>query len=101
MSNDQVKDRDYLRYYRPLGDRVIVSPVVDGRDLNGLIIPEDSLPPVRKALVMKCGPGTPTYPMPVKATDIVLIPRNKGFKEIRFNDATWILCRSQDLIAIV
>ena len=96
MSNNQ-----YLRYYTPLGNRLLASPVRDDRDKHSLIIPEEALPAIRKALVIKCGPGTPTYSMPVKATDIILIPRDSNAKKLRFNDVEFLVLRSQDIIAIV
>ena len=96
-----MSNNDYTKYYRPLGDRLMVNPVRVDRDPSGLILPESALPAIRKALVMKCGPGTPSYPMPVKATDIILIPRSHGFKKVQFNNVEFLILRSQDIIAIV
>lgn len=91
----------YQPYYTPLGNRVLINPVVgDGKTHSGIKIPEAAMPPIQKALVVKVGPGVDDKRPCVKAGDTIIMSRGVGV-EVEFGDAKYRIIKDSDVLAIV
>lgn len=91
---------------RPIGDHLIVAPVVEpDTTASGLYIPETTLKPTMKAIVVGMGPGLPgkkgiIKPIPVNMYDVILIGSMVG-TEVKVDGDTLLIIREDDIIAVV
>lgn len=91
----------YDPYYKPIGNKVMVNPAVDDmKDQGGILIPEEALPPIQRAVVIKTGRGVGDAKPIVKAGDTIIMPRGIG-SEVAFGDANYRIIKELDVLAIV
>lgn len=97
----------YQRYYRPLGQNVLVQPIEDYGEKpwkdtteTGVIKGKTNLKPVIRAKVVSKGPGTPDHPVEVKYNDIVLVGRMSGVP-ITFGYVTMFVIPQSEILAIL
>lgn len=97
MSNVKIK---------PLGDRVIVSPIEPKEVLKGgIIIPDSAKEKPMEGKVIAVGPGAlnksgERLPMDVKAGDKVLYGKYAG-TEVKIEDEKYLIMHQEDILGIL
>ena len=91
--------------YRPLHDRVIISPI-EGKEISagGIIIPDTAKEKPQEGKVVAVGTGIvlkdgKTVPLQVKPGDRVLFSKYAG-TEVKFGDETHVVMREDDILVI-
>ncbi|MGC9965338.1 MAG: co-chaperone GroES [Syntrophobacteraceae bacterium] len=92
--------------YRPLHDRVIISPI-EGKEISagGIIIPDTAKEKPQEGKVVAVGTGIvlkdgKTIPLQVKPGDRVLFSKYAG-TEVKFGDETHLVVREDDILGII
>ena len=91
---------------RPLGNRVLVRRLEAEETLKGgIILPDTAKKKQESAEVVAIGTGSKDkegnlIPIPVKVGDVILMEKYSG-QEVTLEDETYVILRSDDLIAIV
>lgn len=91
---------------KPLGDRVIVSPVEPKEEIRGgIIIPDSAKEKPMQGKVIAVGPGAlnkdgKRNPMDVKAGDVVLYGKYSG-TEVKLNDEKYLIMHQEDILGII
>jgi chaperonin GroES len=90
----------------PLGDRVIIDPLLDEADKSagGIFIPDTAKEKPQKGKVVAAGPGRTTddgnvVPLPVKAGDIVIYSKYAG-TEYKQDGREYLIVREADILAV-
>ncbi len=97
MSNVKIK---------PLGDRVIVSPIEPKEVVKGgIIIPDSAKEKPMEGKVLAVGPGAlnkagERLPMDVKAGDKVLYGKYAG-TEVKIEDEKYLIMHQEDILGIL
>lgn len=97
MSNVKIK---------PLGDRVIVSPIEPKEVVKGgIIIPDSAKEKPMEGKVVAVGPGAlnkagERLPMDVKAGDKVLYGKYAG-TEVKIDDEKYLIMHQEDILGIL
>ncbi len=95
-----------MTHIKPLGNRVLAKRVEAQSKLKGgLILPDSAKKQQEIAEVIACGPGIHSkeghlLAMPVKVGDKILLDKYSA-QEFQFNDETFIMIKSDDIVAIV
>lgn len=91
---------------KPLGDRVIISPI-EPKELvkGGIIIPDSAKEKPMEGKVVAVGPGVlnkkgERLPMDVKAGDKVLYGKYSG-TEIKLDDQKYLIMHQEDILGIL
>lgn len=91
---------------RPLGNRVLVRRLEAEETLKGgIILPDTAKKKQESAEVVAVGTGSKDkegnlIPIPVKVGDVILMEKYSG-QEVTLEDETYVILRSDDLIAII
>ena len=91
---------------KPLGDRVIISPIEPKEVVKGwMIIPERAEEKPMQGKVVAAGPGAlnkegARLPMDVKAGDTVLYGKYSG-TEIKLDDEKYIIMHQEEILGIL
>ncbi len=91
---------------KPLGDRVIVSPIEPKEEIRGgIIIPDSAKEKPMQGKVIAVGEGAVNKdgkrnPMDVKAGDIVLYGKYSG-TEVKLNDEKYLIMHQEDIFGII
>lgn len=91
---------------KPLGDRVIVSPIEPKEEIRGgIIIPDSAKEKPMQGKVIAVGPGAlnkdgKRNPMDVKAGDVVLYGKYSG-TEVKLNDEKYLIMHQEDILGII
>ena len=91
---------------KPLGERVLVEPLVEGEvNKGGIIIPDSAKEKPQEGKVIALGTGKldddgKVIPFNVKKGDIVLMPKYGG-TEVKLDDKTYQIMREDDILAII
>ncbi len=93
-------------HLKPIGDRVLIEPVEEKTTTaSGIVIPETAKEKPTQGRVLSVGPGTldkegHRQPPEVKPGERVLLSAYGG-NEVEFEDRTFKLVHSDDILAIV
>jgi chaperonin GroES len=91
---------------RPIGNRVLVRPIVQEEKLKGgILLPDSAKKKQELAEVVAIGTGKKEKngtltPVPVKVGDIIIMEKYSG-QEITLEDVDYSILRGEDIIAIV
>jgi len=93
---------------KPLGDRVILEPVIDEKKSKGGIILPETVDKERpeKGRVVAVGPGKfdedgkKRIPLSVKKGDVVLFTKY-GPNEVKIEGKEYLIAREEDILAIL
>lgn len=91
---------------RPLGDRVIISPIEPKEVVKGgIIIPDSAKEKPMQGKVVAAGPGAANkkgerLPMDVKEGDTVLYGKYSG-TEIKLEDEKYIIMHQEEILGII
>ncbi len=91
---------------RPLGDRVIISPIEPKEVVKGgIIIPDSAKEKPMQGKVVAAGPGAinkkgDRLPMDVKEGDTVLYGKYSG-TEIKLEDEKYIIMHQEEILGII
>lgn len=91
---------------KPLGDRVIISPIEPKEVVKGgIIIPDSAKEKPMQGKVVAAGPGAlnkegARLPMDVKAGDTVLYGKYSG-TEIKLDDEKYIIMHQEEILGIL
>ncbi len=91
---------------RPLGDRVIISPIEPKEVVKGgIIIPDSAKEKPMQGKVVAAGPGAVNkkgerLPMDVKEGDTVLYGKYSG-TEIKLEDEKYIIMHQEEILGII
>ncbi len=91
---------------RPLGDRVIISPIEPKEVVKGgIIIPDSAKEKPMQGKVVAAGPGAMNkkgdrLPMDVKEGDTVLYGKYSG-TEIKLEDEKYIIMHQEEILGII
>ena len=91
---------------RPLGDRVIISPIEPKEVVKGgIIIPDSAKEKPMQGKVVAAGPGAinkkgERLPMDVKEGDTVLYGKYSG-TEIKLEDEKYIIMHQEEILGII
>lgn len=91
---------------KPLGDRVIVSPIEPKEVVRGgIIIPDSAKEKPMQGKVVAVGPGAlnkhgERLPMDVKEGDIVLYGKYSG-TEVKLDDEKYLIMHQEDILGIL
>ncbi len=91
---------------KPLGDRVIVSPIEPKEEIRGgIIIPDSAKEKPMQGKVIAVGEGAinkdgKRNPMDVKAGDVVLYGKYSG-TEVKLNDEKYLIMHQEDIFGII
>lgn len=91
---------------KPLGDRVIISPIEPKEVVKGgIIIPDSAKEKPMQGKVVAAGPGAVNkegarLPMDVKAGDTVLYGKYSG-TEIKLDDEKYIIMHQDEILGIL
>jgi len=91
---------------KPLGDRVIISPIEPKEVVKGgIIIPDSAKEKPMEGKVVAAGPGAlnkkgERMPMDVKTGDIVLYGKYSG-TEIKIGDEKYLIMHQEDILGIM
>ncbi|MDD6173628.1 MAG: co-chaperone GroES [Elusimicrobiaceae bacterium] len=91
---------------KPLGDRVIISPIEPKEVVKGgIIIPDSAKEKPMQGKVVAAGPGAlnkegARLPMDVKAGDTVLYGKYSG-TEIKLDDEKYIIMHQDEILGIL
>ena len=64
--------------YEPVGDKVLLKPVVENKSKGGILLPEGRDMDFARGEVVAVGAGLPDYPMAVEPGDKVLYACKRG-----------------------
>ena len=91
----------------PLGDRVMVKPLVDLKEVKkgGIIIPDTAKEKPMEGEVIAAGPGKlqedgKRSPMDVKPGDRILFGKYSG-TEIKIDDEEFVIMREDEILAVL
>lgn len=91
---------------KPLGDRVIISPIEPKEVVKGgIIIPDSAKEKPMQGKVVAAGPGAlnkkgERLPMDVKEGDVVLYGKYSG-TEVKLNDEKYIIMHQEEILGIL
>lgn len=91
---------------KPLGDRVIISPIEPKEVVKGgIIIPDSAKEKPMQGKVVAAGPGAlnkkgERLPMDVKEGDVVLYGKYSG-TEIKLDDEKYIIMHQEEILGIL
>lgn len=86
---------------KPLGNRVIIEPLVaEEKTQGGIIIPDSAKEKPQSGKVVAVGPGTKDEPMEVKVGDVVLYGKYSG-TEISYENNNYLIMSQSDILAVV
>ncbi len=91
---------------KPLGDRVLVEPVVEKEQIKGgIVIPDSAKEKPQEAIVVALGTGKKDdkgiiIPFDVKVGDLVLTSKYGG-TEVKYNGKEYKLLNADDIQAII
>lgn len=91
---------------RPLGDRVIISPIEPKEVVKGgIIIPDSAKEKPMQGKVVAAGPGAVNkkgerLPMDVKEGDTVLYGKYSG-TEIKLEDEKYIIMHQEEILGVI
>ncbi len=91
---------------KPLGDRVLVEPVVEKEQIKGgIVIPDSAKEKPQEAIVVALGTGKKddkgiVIPFDVKVGDLVLTSKYGG-TEVKYNGKEYKLLNADDIQAII
>ena len=91
---------------KPLGDRVIISPIEPKEVVKGgIIIPDSAKEKPMQGKVVAAGPGAlnkkgERLPMDVKKGDVVLYGKYSG-TEIKLDDEKYIIMHQEEILGIL
>ena len=92
---------DYQKYYRPLGNKVMVNPIpLKEKTASGIFLPVPERNALQKGIVMSKGDGTPDCPMEVKFRDLVIFHHKAGIT-VDFNGNKFRILKQTDIIGIL
>jgi chaperonin GroES len=91
----------------PLGDRVLVEPVKDDKEVKkgGIIIPDTAKEKPQEGKVIAVGSGKlddngKLIPFHVKKGDKILMPKYGG-TEIKIDNKDYLILREEDILAVI
>jgi len=91
---------------KPLGDRVLVKPAVEGEvKKGGIIIPDTAKEKPQEGTVVAIGTGKlddagKLIPFNVKKGDRVLMPKYGG-TEVKLDDVEYQIIREEDILGVI
>lgn len=91
---------------KPLGDRVIISPIEPKEVVKGgIIIPDSAKEKPMQGKVVAAGPGAlnkkgERLPMDVKEGDVVLYGKYSG-TEVKLDDEKYIIMHQEEILGIL
>jgi len=91
---------------KPIGDRVLIELVDEGKsEIGGIIIPTSSIEQPDRGTVLAVGDGMvgdngKKTPVTVKSGDVVLLPKHGG-TEVKNEGKVYQIIREHDLLAII
>jgi chaperonin GroES len=91
---------------KPLGERVLIEPIVEGEvNKGGIIIPDSAKEKPQEGKVIAVGTGKidengKKIPFNVKPGDIVLLPKYGG-TEVKMDDKEYQIVREDDILAVI
>lgn len=89
---------------RPLGDRVIVTRIVEHKTAGGIVIPETAGEKPQRGTVLAVGPGKyengTLRTLDLKAGDEVLFGKYSG-TEVKIDGQDYLVMREDDILGVV
>ncbi len=91
---------------KPLGERVLVEPLIEGEvNKGGIIIPDSAKEKPQEGKVIAVGTGKiddngKKVPFNVKKGDIVLMPKYGG-TEVKLDGKEYQIMREDDILAVI
>ena len=86
--------------FKPLADRVLVTPAPAEEKVGGIIIPDTAKEKPLHGKVVAVGNGTKDEEMILKEGDEVLYGKYSG-TELEFDGETYLIMRQSDVLAVV
>ena len=98
-------DRKTQESFQPLFDRVLILPILDANERNGIIVPYQAKEKPMRGVVMAAGPGKHDeqgrlIPMSVKPGDTVLYGKYAG-TEVKINAVDFLIMHQEDVLGII